>query len=1145
MMLNRQNRPVRTLVTATALMTCAQAAFTLQAAGQAIGNETPGKTLAATSAGAALAHAKDLVAQGQLIRARDVLIPLSAASSTLTDSERSQLSTQLASLDRAIRAADQNDITLQKGELALEQGDLRSAARHAGNVVTKGSAEQKAKAQSLQTRVVSAQSDAAKSVDSMLTQARDHFAAGRAAESKATLEAIFRTGVELSASQSRIVDDMQTRIIELEQTRGIINTRVAAGMMQPGVVNRDPQPAPAAQPTPAPAPAPAPAPEATPAPAAAPAAQPVSEATDVVAAARQAEAMNLLAEADKAYNERRFNEAQTKYNRLLSIHRDHLSADQTATINNRLAEIKLQMGAGGADALGQLAADRSLAKQQKLAEFQNELGLAKQALESGDAERAQDYLARAQLTLSSGRNLFAESEYQGYVTQVNDRKADLENRRLELAKKQAEDQDRQRAADAAKANAARASEKDAKIRESIDRVRALQVERRYEEALQVVDQILFLDPNNASGLLLKDVLTESKIYSEFQKADQERWVKAGKLGVENRQALIPPNDIMNFPSDWPAISSRRGEPITLAEPAETRQALALLKSKRVPVNFNENSLGDVIAFLQTVTQLNVDVDWPSLEAVSINRETPVTLNLTQVPVETVLNRVLEKVSSDDQNAAGWAIEDGVLRIASKDAINRNKILVIYDVRDLTIEIRDFNNAPRLDITQTSGGNSGSGQSPFRGGNTGGNNTDAVRTLEERTNDLLKIITETVDTTGWRENGGNTGFIQQLRGNLIITQTPKNHRAIASLLGKLREVRSLQINCETRFLLVNQNFYERIGFDLDIYFNTGQLKDPARQPLFSADPTLRGQDFFNANGGVARNVTGGLLPVLDTNGAITGWARTTQGYWNTGQWSPIGAQSGSNAIVSNLITSQDSKFAAAVGQTPALGIAGSFMDDIQVDFLLQATQADKRTVSLTAPRLTFTNGQRANISVSNDLTYVQDLQVVTSSSAAAFDPTPGLLTTGSGLDVTGTISSDRRFVTLEVQTSISQLVRIRSVPTTAVVGAELVNSAQSGQASAEYPEINRTSINTTVTVPDQGTVLLGGQRLVTEVDVESGVPVLSKIPIISRFFTNTAKAKDESTLLILMKPTILIQNEEEEKNFPGLMDAIKTGASANN
>jgi len=52
-----------------------------------------------------------------------------------------------------------------------------------------------------------------------------------------------------------------------------------------------------------------------------------------------------------------------------------------------------------------------------------------------------------------------------------------------------------------------------------------------------------------------------------------------------------------------------------------------------------------------------------------------------------------------------------------------------------------------------------------------------------------------------------------------------------------------------------------------------------------------------------------------------------------------------------------------------------------------------------------------------------------------------------------------------------------------------------------------------------------------------VPVLSKIPILSRFFSNRIDTKEDQTLLVLVKPTILIQNEEEEINFPGLLDQL--------
>ncbi len=94
-----------------------------------------------------------------------------------------------------------------------------------------------------------------------------------------------------------------------------------------------------------------------------------------------------------------------------------------------------------------------------------------------------------------------------------------------------------------------------------------------------------------------------------------------------------------------------------------------------------------------------------------------------------------------------------------------------------------------------------------------------------------------------------------------------------------------------------------------------------------------------------------------------------------------------------------------------------------------------------------------------------------------------------------------------------------------------------EGTIQVPIVSAAQINTTVTIPDQGTVLLGGQRVIDEIEVETGVPVLSKIPILSRFFSNRIDSKEEKTLLVLLKPTILIQSEEEEINFPGLLDQI--------
>jgi type II secretory pathway component GspD/PulD (secretin) len=86
---------------------------------------------------------------------------------------------------------------------------------------------------------------------------------------------------------------------------------------------------------------------------------------------------------------------------------------------------------------------------------------------------------------------------------------------------------------------------------------------------------------------------------------------------------------------------------------------------------------------------------------------------------------------------------------------------------------------------------------------------------------------------------------------------------------------------------------------------------------------------------------------------------------------------------------------------------------------------------------------------------------------------------------------------------------------------------------QLPKIRFTTVDTMVSVPDGGTLLIGGEKIVGESEIEVGVPVLSKIPGLQRLFTNRALNKDERTLLVLVRPKIIIQKEIENNLFgPG-------------
>ena len=81
---------------------------------------------------------------------------------------------------------------------------------------------------------------------------------------------------------------------------------------------------------------------------------------------------------------------------------------------------------------------------------------------------------------------------------------------------------------------------------------------------------------------------------------------------------------------------------------------------------------------------------------------------------------------------------------------------------------------------------------------------------------------------------------------------------------------------------------------------------------------------------------------------------------------------------------------------------------------------------------------------------------------------------------------------------------------------------------QQPVVNQINITTTVSVPDGGTVVMGGLKRLSESRSEYGPPILSKIPYINRLFKNVGYGRSSESLLIMVTPRIIIQEEEETR-----------------
>lgn len=1077
-----------------------------------------------------IAAAGDLFESGSIVEAREALVLLKDVAK---DQDRLDVLQLLGAAETRIRHMNATEVALQRARLALALGDIREAERM-GNQVRRAddaTTEQRVHASNLLDEAALLRSELQPTIGAALEQAVRDYMQGNYDDAKAGLATVSRSGVRLTREQTATLEKYQAAILELERSQGepFRNQSVPMSVLRAGEVAtatavaqnvREVEPSGQNQANDAP-----------------------NAEEDIFEAARRADAQRQLTEANTAFERGEYATARRLYQRVLGVHSNHLSQEQLALATNRLNEATARLGVANGNLIDETIEQQNIRRDQVRAEVDTLLAQAQDAMDAGRVEEARRALAEAQLRWGNSQALFSEDEYRATQTQIRGRLDELVQVAEQLTEREQLDAARLAAEEARLREQRLTEQREQQIAELLDQLRALQREQRYEEARQVAKQVLFLEPQNPAAQLMDEVLQDMVYFREWEELQRRKGDSFTRESIEIQKSLILPQGEIAYPPDWPALATRRGQIQSFVENPVDREVYAKLDRQRIPGDFNDATLENIIQFIAAVTNLNMDVDWDSLSQIGIERDRRLSLSLREVPASILLTRVLQRVSIDEFSQASWTVQDGIVLIASDADLRKNTFIVIYDVRDLLFEVPNYQNAPELDIDQATQQGTGGGG----GGGTGGifddddDDEDARRPEEEILRDLLDIIQENVDFEGWRENGGNTGIVQQFAGNLIITNTSANHREIQRLLDKLREIRSIQISIETRFLQVQTDFFEQIGFDLDIYFNpeNGQVSSVQNQlpNPFGFGTAAQAGNFPTAAGGQ------GTFPAwtqdADGNPVFTQAPFFVPSINSTGdRFSVVPVEQGSFDLTSELISSASGLAQTILNQNPALSVAGTFLDDIQVDFLIEATQADQRSVTLQAPRLTLTNGRYANIIVNQQRTYIQALNPVVGTSSVAFNPQPAVLNTGFSLVLGGVVSADRRYVTLDVTFSISELVDIRAIPFTAVAGGTGgTQGTNTATGFIELPETFLTRVQTGVTIPDKGTALLGGQRTATEVDVETGTPVLNKIPIINRFFTNTATAKQEASVLILLRPKILIQSEMEEDAFPGLQDTL--------
>ncbi|NBX37042.1 MAG: hypothetical protein EBR10_07450, partial [Planctomycetes bacterium] len=441
-----------------------------------------------------------------------------------------------------------------------------------------------------------------------------------------------------------------------------------------------------------------------PAPAQQPAAQPAAPATggDANAALVRAQARQAMARSQWA-------QALDLWAAVLA----QAPGDAEATKGLSDAQAALNQGS----AIDKVVGDDAVLREQVQVEFDELLIRAGDSFNRGDYAGAERIAMQAKMQLQKNRALLAPADFDARMGRVEE-----ELTRINAGK--SAESDMAKAADSAQSQRevaaqgkAQLEQRQRTINEGMVRVRQLQAEMKYQEALEVVDEILFLDPTNASALAMRDVLQSGILYRRYSELQRRRSFAFSEFAVDAQASFVPPkinlsgpgprslDAQMSYPEDWPALSVRREGAYAASGYRDTdadRKAIAKLLEKST-IDFPESPFSSVIEFFQTETGLPFYVDWKSLGASEpvVERDSTVTLTMpAPISWAAALDMVLRSTEEADAasnrdgaaNRPDWMVEGGMVVIASATELALRRVTVVYDIRDLLYIVPYFDNA---------------------------------------------------------------------------------------------------------------------------------------------------------------------------------------------------------------------------------------------------------------------------------------------------------------------------------------------------------------------------------------------------------------------------------------------------------------------
>lgn len=213
--------------------------------------------------------------------------------------------------------------------------------------------------------------------------------------------------------------------------------------------------------------------------------------------------------------------------------------------------------------------------------------------------------------------------------------------------------------------------------------------------------------------------------------------------------------------------------------------------------------------------------------------------------------------------------------------------------------------------------------------------------------------------------------------------------------------------------------------------------------------------------------------------------------------------------------------------PSVGTGLTWLLDVagQNRVMLKAMAQDSRVNILSTPRLLVKSGSEASMDVGDEIPTVS----MTTTSGQQ---------TGGSTNLLQSIQYRKTGVLLKIKPTVYSDNRVDIDLTQEVSKASDEAPSQSTAASAASPTIRNRVINTSLTLKDGQTVVMGGLMSSDDSDGNTGVPLVKDIPLLGNLFKSRKKVTEKKELVLVIVPYIVENDDQATAVSQAIIDRLQ-------